>query len=220
MTKVDEFMKIIERLILERQLKIGDQLPPERELSKTYGYSRQTVHNGLIRLSEMNLLSIVPRQGVFVKDYMKSIDFKLLDVFLDMEKSSFGEMEKEGIVEFIRCNLHFILKSLSTSVDSNELRKYVADLIKAPKAEEKEEVFYQFFKSIVVSSNNIMSIMLFNAFEKGFKNVAHYALLDAKSVIKIIKWMEEMIKGIEKGQDVSCVLDALTDHVMVLWKEG
>lgn len=61
-TKVyEEVAKQIQRLILDRVLKPGDKLPPERELAEKFDVSRSSVRDAIRSLELLGLLE--PRQG-------------------------------------------------------------------------------------------------------------------------------------------------------------
>lgn len=48
----------IKSLILNRELKVGDKLPPERELAELYNVSRTSVREGLKALEAIGVLEI------------------------------------------------------------------------------------------------------------------------------------------------------------------
>lgn len=59
--------------ILQRQIKdgtygVGEQLPGESELCRTYDLARSTVRETLRALEQQQLIRLVPRRGAFVKD--------------------------------------------------------------------------------------------------------------------------------------------------------
>jgi GntR family transcriptional repressor for pyruvate dehydrogenase complex len=56
----------IERRILSGELKVGDQLPSERELSEQFGVSRTAVREAVKTLVEQGLVEVRPGRGTFI----------------------------------------------------------------------------------------------------------------------------------------------------------
>ncbi len=83
----ERVMNILVRQIFSRQLKPGDKLPSERQLSKDMHVDRASLRIALKHLELMNVLTIRQGDGVYVRDYMKgaSIDF-LRMFFLQTEE--------------------------------------------------------------------------------------------------------------------------------------
>ena len=83
----ERVMNILVRQIFSRQLKPGDKLPSERQLSKDMDVDRASLRIALKHLELMNVLTIRQGDGVYVRDYMKgaSIDF-LRMFFLQTEE--------------------------------------------------------------------------------------------------------------------------------------
>ena len=74
----DLFIKELQRMILSGELKIGDKLPTERELSENMKVSRAVVNGGLNQLAEMGFIRIAPRKGAYVNDYIESGNMEVL----------------------------------------------------------------------------------------------------------------------------------------------
>jgi GntR family transcriptional repressor for pyruvate dehydrogenase complex len=62
----EQIVQQIEQRILSGQLKVGDRLPPERELAEQFGVSRTAVREAVKALHEKGLLQIQPGRGTFI----------------------------------------------------------------------------------------------------------------------------------------------------------
>ncbi len=62
--------------IFSGELKAGDKLPSEREMSEKLDVSRSIVHLGLEDLQRMGLVRIEPRRGIYVTDYAREGNFE------------------------------------------------------------------------------------------------------------------------------------------------
>lgn len=67
----EEFVRTIENKILSGELKIGQRLPPARELCTMMGVSLTSVSTGITELANKGFLEVKPRHGVYVKDYRR-----------------------------------------------------------------------------------------------------------------------------------------------------
>ena len=65
------FIQTIENKVLSGELRIGERLPPARELCAMMGISLTSVTTGITELANKGFLEVKPRHGVFVKDYRK-----------------------------------------------------------------------------------------------------------------------------------------------------
>jgi len=75
-TKIsEEIANQIKRLIIDGELKPGDQLPPERELIKQLGVSRPSLREALNALAAMGFLDVRQAKRTFVK----SVTSKLIE---------------------------------------------------------------------------------------------------------------------------------------------
>ena len=72
----------LEHLILSGELKIGEQLPSERDFALRIGVSRPVLHAALVDLDSKGLVQIVPRRGVFISDFRRSGSLAILGSLL------------------------------------------------------------------------------------------------------------------------------------------
>ena len=65
-------------MIFSGELKVGDRLPSERELSEQMHISRSMVHTGLEDLERMGFVRMEPRRGNYIEDYARHGNFETL----------------------------------------------------------------------------------------------------------------------------------------------
>ena len=58
-------------MIFSGELRVGDRLPSERELSEQMHISRSMVHTGLEDLERMGFVRMEPRRGNYIEDYAR-----------------------------------------------------------------------------------------------------------------------------------------------------
>src|SRR4026208_1766529 len=87
-------------LIKSDDLKPGDRLPPERELSKQLGISRPSLRAGLSSLISMGVLQSRQGAGTFLVDGPPSLDSEPLRLLAQLHGFSFEHMsETRSILE-------------------------------------------------------------------------------------------------------------------------
>jgi GntR family transcriptional regulator, transcriptional repressor for pyruvate dehydrogenase complex len=62
----EQIVEQIEQRIVDGELRLGDQLPPERDLAEQFGVSRTAVREAVKALREKGLVKIEPGRGTFV----------------------------------------------------------------------------------------------------------------------------------------------------------
>lgn len=88
----------IKSKILTGELVPGQKLPPERELSEQTGINQSAIHLAIKDLERTGFLTVVPRHGVYVADYMSSGNYDTLHEIL---KSGGRYMTKERVVALV-----------------------------------------------------------------------------------------------------------------------
>jgi GntR family transcriptional regulator, transcriptional repressor for pyruvate dehydrogenase complex len=64
----EQIVDQIEQRVLAGQLRVGDQLPPERDLAEQFGVSRTAVREAVKALREKGLVKVEPGRGTFITD--------------------------------------------------------------------------------------------------------------------------------------------------------
>jgi GntR family transcriptional repressor for pyruvate dehydrogenase complex len=64
---VDSVVQLIERLIVEQKLAVGEALPPERELAARLAVSRNILREALRILNQKGLVQVIAGRGAFVQ---------------------------------------------------------------------------------------------------------------------------------------------------------
>lgn len=64
----EQIVSQIEDMVFSGDLKVGDQLPPERDLAERFGVSRTAVREAVKALAQKGLVVVQPGRGTFVTD--------------------------------------------------------------------------------------------------------------------------------------------------------
>ena len=114
-------------MILSGELKTGEQLPTERELSENMKVSRAVVNGGLNQLANMGFIRIAPGKGAFVNDYVAEGDIHVLTAIMEYNGWKFTPEYLEPMLQIRKSiepySLSFIFRCISISLwyDNNLL---------------------------------------------------------------------------------------------------
>lgn len=159
--------------ILNGKYKAQTWLPPERELTLEFGYSRPVVHKAVIRLESKGLLTIVPRQGVKVNDYREAGKLGLLESIYHLYHGGIDKQLNQAMLQFIQNNLENMVTLIQLSHEEN--RKSCHHRLTQHLFLESEDIFL-WLQNFAFYSGNVIYPMLLNEFKIGILNVSQAVL--------------------------------------------
>ncbi len=80
-----QIVEQIERRFVSGELKVGDQLPSERELAEQFGVSRIAVREAVKALREKGLVEIRPGRGTFITNGTEGVVRHSLGLLMQFE---------------------------------------------------------------------------------------------------------------------------------------
>ena len=93
------FVNQFEELILSGKLKIGEKLPPERQLAEEMQVSRAVVNSGIRELEKKGFLTVKSRSGTFVADYRQKGTIDTLLAIMNYRGGRLKSSEIRSILE-------------------------------------------------------------------------------------------------------------------------
>jgi len=194
-------MKEILGSIVSGELKPGDRLPPERELTKMFGVGRSTLREATSALALMGCLEVLPGRGTFLKkDFQTTHPYsmKLSDI-----QAAANIIDLIEIREILECNA---AKLAARRADANHIRRIKKNLAKMKEAvrdvQEFSEYDFDFHISIARSTGNEMiHEMLTWIVEKVHKE---YEKFRPKALFKLdeaVMTAEQIVASVIKGEE-------------------
>ena len=97
----EQIVQQIEQRIITGELKVGDQLPSERELAEQFNVSRTAVREAIKALREMGLAEILIGRGTFIANGTTNVVRHTLDLLMkfDSSKGFMNMVEVREILE-------------------------------------------------------------------------------------------------------------------------
>lgn len=160
------FVEQLEDMILSGKLKIGERLPPERQLAEQMQVSRAVVNGGLSQLEKCGFITVKPRSGTFVADYRKNGNIDTLVAIMKYRGGKIRNEEIRSILE-VRLALDTLITKQTIETATNEtiakLSHQVAKM-KDGSISETVEAAYAFQHEIALASNNTLVPLIFQSF--------------------------------------------------------
>jgi GntR family transcriptional repressor for pyruvate dehydrogenase complex len=196
----------LEKMILSGELKIGDQLPTERQLAELLGVSRGVVHAGIAELAGKGFLRIAPRHGVYVADYIKN---GTLDVLNSIALCGSGEIDRElaGSIIWTRFALEYLPVTELAAHHTDEQIKRLEMMLGEMRAKIKRgdessgelaERIQEFFLERCVMYGNLVLPIIVNA-SSGISTVLTKKWIEAVGADRAVGALESTMKRIAEG---------------------
>ena len=161
------FIHEIENMILSGELKIGDKLPPERELIETMGVSLSVITAGISELENKGFVEIRPRHGIYVADYIHKGSLETLVSIMRYNNGRLSRREVVSMIETRIANEQLVVRlaiEKGKDEDIKALERYF-DLLKNEKnAERIAETVVDFFHELAILSDNVLQPLMYHSF--------------------------------------------------------
>jgi GntR family transcriptional repressor for pyruvate dehydrogenase complex len=139
-----ETIKQIHNIILTDSLETGDKIPSERELSERLKVGRSSVREALRALELLGLIETRRGEGTFVKDFGGHHLVELIGSFILQNGKT-----KDDLVE-----TKLLIEEQALQVTCKRITEEQIHSLKRIVAEKQENFEEEFFKVILISTNN------------------------------------------------------------------
>jgi GntR family transcriptional repressor for pyruvate dehydrogenase complex len=162
----EAFVQEIENKILSGELKVGDRLPPARELCRIMNVSLTVVNAGVSELASIGFLEVQPRRGTYVADYKLNGKAEAFAAVMRYNGGKLDDHEIRSCCES-RIALDSYVAKLAIERASDEqiaqLGEYVEKLRGISDADEFCAVIMDFYHKLYFLSDNTFLTLLFNS---------------------------------------------------------
>lgn len=168
------FVNQLEHMILSGQLKIGEKLPPERQLAEMMQVSRGVVNGGISDLEKKGFLTVQPRSGTYVADYRRK---GTIETLLSIMKYNGGRLRKEEVKSIleIRIALDSLAAQLCADRITDEeimiLSSHIDRIKNAESINEATEAAFDFQHDFAMFSGNTLIPLIFQSFHTPVKTL-------------------------------------------------
>ena len=212
------FVQELESMILSGELKIGQKLPPERELAQKMQISRSVVNDGLADMARKGFLETSPRQGTVVADYHRN---GTLDILVSIMSYNGGQLPREeirSILEMRGVLMAFALESAIPLITPEQLGLLHAQseaFARAKEAEQAAEMIYEFDHMLSGFSGNMLLPLFFCSFQTPIKELwRRYVTRNGVAILK--KRNDELLECVERKDTAAAkrvIADSLAETI-------
>lgn len=163
----DDFVLMLEEMILKGELIPGDRLPAEREFAEHYGVSRPSIHDCIVILENRGLVTLRPRHGVVVNNYRKEATLEVLLSLLEGNGHELGPgLHRE--LEHFRIHMEKDIVNLickrgtQASEDIDEMDRINEQMTETADAHQLAELDFQFHLELALAGGNSLYPLLNN----------------------------------------------------------
>ncbi|MGN7479250.1 FadR/GntR family transcriptional regulator [Solibacillus silvestris] len=212
----------IQREIASGHLKIGDKLPPERELAVQYSVSRTSIREALRLLELSSVIEIRQGDGTFIKNIsVPHLQDQLSDVLIKTDKAILYEMLELRLILESECAALAALRATG-----HDLEK-IAHTVEAMNiAHDDEEAGLQadlaFHMAIAQSTNNSVLVQLIASFEPHMRNTIEvtrkHRLSSNENITRTLDEHKAIYIAISRGESEKAKL-LMEEHIRTIRQE-
>ena len=200
----------IQNMIMSGELKIGDKLPPERELTETLNVGRPALREALKALEVIGVIERIHGQGNFISNNIVDSFFKPLSLSFRLSNG-----KPEEILQ-----VRFLLESFTvneaaknaTAEDIETLELIHKRMVLSDSLEDKAKYDKEFHFEIARISNNTLIVNLFQSVSYLMDSFIQETVRIEDVINRIYREHELIIEGI-KNKDGSKAIEALKSHL-------
>ena len=191
----EEIVTVIQKQIMSGQIKAGDKLPTERELSESFHVNRATVREALRKLENLDLLEIRHGDGLYAKNYLESGNFDLIKTAFTMDG---GQKVMMNILEarlYLVPQMAYLAAQRRTKKDLEDLKRVVED--QEMSMLEKDIKVHQV---IARSTQNLLCTIGLNVFNQIFRDYGYLYFDSPKNIERSRKFHNEIYEAVKNQE--------------------
>lgn len=209
----DLFVMEIEKMILSGELKIGEKMPPERQLAEEMKVSLAVINAGIARLTDFGFLRVVPRKGVYVADYIRNGNMNTMKEVIEFTGVKPDDDVLEPIARF-RLSIELSATKGACLKRTDEALRILQDImsqIETGLSCDLAELAFQFHHEVAISSGNIYYPMIIQSY-KPLYIMFYHMNSGMENRDPIIKGLKTILQAIQ-SQDTDLVEKGITESI-------
>jgi len=210
----ESFVRELENKIISGQLKVGDKLPPAKEMCATMGVSLTIVNAGMSELASKGFVETVPRRGTYVADYKKKGN---TDTFVSIMRFNGGTLTDAEVRSFIETRMAidpFVAELVVERASDKEIDSLLPIIEQMRCTEDFRElcelVTGYYHRLTLISGNSFMS-MLYNSTKEPQACVyrMYFEKNGVETTISTCKMLHRLLKDRDSASAKELMLSAL-----------
>jgi GntR family transcriptional repressor for pyruvate dehydrogenase complex len=191
----------LEHLILEGKLRVGEKLPPERELAKQFDVSRPSLREAVQRLETKGLLMRRQGGGTFVRaELWKSLNDPLPTLLANHPEAQFDLLETRHALEGISAYYAALRGTDAELKRIEQCFQHISETQQSGDHDARAQAVMEYQFAVTSASHNVVLIHLLRSMSSILQsNVKHnFELLYSRreALEKVSNHREEILKAI------------------------
>lgn len=214
-TMKELFISELQSQILSGELKIGERLPTEREMAEKTKISRTVINSALSHMAKLGFVTIIPRKGMFVGDYIKNGNIDTLISIINFNGGKLDKQTFQSLISYRSLNekeCAYLAAQNRNEEDLAHLKDCYEKIKTATSIEEVTDLKLEFHHTIYYASGNTIYALVFNSFKKVVHDYYH-VLFNHIGIEEAGIHLKELIDAIEfhKADEAKNIMQELID---------
>jgi len=209
---VDKIILQLKQLITSGQLKPGDRLPAERQLSEKFGVGRSYVREAILKLEFYGLLKTSPQSGTYVSGLSIKVLDNLINDIIRFNKDDFSALIEARY--YIELDAVRLAAERRTPEDLHAMKLALADyeykISRNMDAVEEDMLFH--IKIAQSTKNSVIESMMILLIPDLIKNIIESKICGNDRGKLAVKEHREILNAIEE-QNIDAAENAMAAHL-------
>lgn len=212
----DQIVEYIEERFIQGDIKSGDKLPSERQLSKILNISRTPIREAMRSLYQLGIIETRHGQGTFVRaDNLNVLARKLVNYLYSNEVTFLEVLQFRKIIEAESARLAAEYANVQEKEEINyykERAKEAGSCIKDGNYKGYGLMDTDFHMAIIKASHNSLFLQLFNVICKTIKIQQAWGLIESENdIYHYIKYHDKIYEAI-KDKKPEMAYNMMVEH--------
>lgn len=205
-----QIVEIFKKALANGTFKIGDKLPPERELSEMLGAGRSSLREAISILSAYGIVEVRHGEGTYITDQFIENVFDFLGFTNVTNPQNFRHLMK--LREVMEVGSVDMIYEHATPEDLERLEWYASQLKHAVDQEEKAKLDLLFHQNLMACTRNPIFIRIYNMSLKLLYSLI-YRLISEPEVHRVAQEDHIAILTALKQGELDCCRGAILRHL-------
>lgn len=206
-TALDIVVSALRDYIIKNRLQPGDRLPPEHDLSKSLGVSRNILREGMRFFRTLGIIESKPRIGAVIKDLHPRNPFDGYLPFMGRDERGFNEIMETRIA--LESGFAPILVQRCAAEDLDDLNAILEEFNNDREALRQADIAFH-CRMLKIAGNRVLESLMPLTIEF-FEHINRSPKPLATPIEDIIAQHKDIIVALQSG-DANCLIEALNKH--------
>ncbi len=213
----------LEARIITGQLKAGDSLPSERQLSEELNLSRPVIHNVLTRLQDRGLVRILPRKGTIVEDFKQTGTADVISSLVKCYGNELSHSYRKAILDLFKGQTDLIIADIiHNEYDARleSVKEVLSSAVSLEERNQKAKAVMALYTALADASVNPLFRMFFNSIHCAIHAVSNEIAYQDSTYHTFLQLFTSLLHQlkIKDGEKAYAINQTLFDLIYEKWR--